>query len=83
MLCYTPTHLAPNKGGLEVSKKVQYVSAAQRAVKLCFVKLYEKLLQVWQAVVLQPIELQRRLQLFGNLQVPFIWSQVDKGGARL
>ena len=41
-----PTHLVSNKGGLEVSKKVQYVSIAQRAAKFCFVKLYEKLLQV-------------------------------------
>ena len=44
VLC--PYPLAPNKGGLEVSKKVQYVFVAQRAAKLCFVKLYEKLLQV-------------------------------------
>ena len=52
------------KGGLEISKKVQYVFVAQRAAKLCFVKLYEKLLQVLQAVVLQPIELQRHTAPF-------------------
>ena len=58
------TRMAPNKGRLEISKKVLYVFVAQRAAKLCFVKLYEKLLQVWQAVVLQPIELQRRTAPF-------------------
>ena len=35
--------LAPKKEGSEVSKKVQYISKAQRAAKFCFVKLYEKL----------------------------------------
>ena len=64
MSCYVHTCLALNKGGLEVSKKVQYVFVAQRAAKLCFVKLYEKLIQVWKAVVLQPIELQRRTATF-------------------
>ena len=62
--CSNLTLLAPNKGGLEVSKKVQYVFVAQRAAKLCFVKLYEILLQVWQAVVLQPIELKRCIAPF-------------------
>ena len=33
--------VAPNKGGLEVSKKVQYNFVAKRAAKFCFVKLHE------------------------------------------
>ena len=37
--CSNLTLLAPNKGGLEVSKKVQYVSVAQWAAKLQLVKL--------------------------------------------
>ena len=37
--CSNLTLLAPNKGGLEVSKKVQYVSVAQWAAKLQHVKL--------------------------------------------
>ena len=64
MSCCIHTRLALNKRGLEVSKKVQYISITQKAAKLCFVKLYKKLLQVWQAVALQPIELQRRTAHF-------------------
>ena len=37
--CPTLTLLPPNKGRLEVSKKVQYVSVAQWAAKLQLVKL--------------------------------------------
>ena len=37
--CSTLTLLAPNKGGLEVSKKVQFVFVAQLAAKLQLVKL--------------------------------------------
>ena len=37
--CLTPTLLSPNKGRLEVSKKVKYVSVAQWAAKLQLVKL--------------------------------------------
>ena len=37
--CSNLTLLAPNKGGFEVSKKVQYVSVAQWAAKLQLVKL--------------------------------------------
>ena len=37
--CPTLALLAPNKGGLEVSKKMQYVSVAQWAAKLQHVKL--------------------------------------------
>ena len=37
--CPTLTFLSPNKGRLEVSKKVQYVSVAQWAAKLQLVKL--------------------------------------------
>ena len=62
---------------MEVSKKVQYVSVAHRAAKLYIVKLYEKLLQVWQALVFQPIGLQTycnfletsNLLLFGGKRV--------------
>ena len=36
--CSTLTLLAPNKGGLEVSKNVQYVSVAQGAEKLELIK---------------------------------------------
>jgi len=37
--CSNRTLLAPNKGGLEVSKTMQYFSLAQRAAKLQHVKL--------------------------------------------
>ena len=37
--CPTLTLLSPNKGRLEVSKKVKYVSVAQWAAKLHLVKL--------------------------------------------
>ena len=40
--CSNLTLLAPNKGGLEVSKKVQYVSVAQRAAMLCFFEHFWK-----------------------------------------
>ena len=44
--CLTGALLFPNKGRLGVSKKVHYVSVAQRAAKLCITKVYENLLQV-------------------------------------
>ena len=57
--CSNLTLLAPNKGCLEVSKKVQYVSVAQWAAKLQLVKLGIIFCTVRRCTILQPFELQR------------------------
>ena len=57
--CSTRILLVPNKRGLGVSKKVQYVSVAQWAVKQQLVKLEVIFHKVWRCTILQPFELQR------------------------
>ena len=69
--CCTCINLAPDKYGLKVSQKMQYVTVVQRATKLCSVKLWVFPVILCQAVTLQLFELQRHTTLFESLQITF------------
>ena len=77
--CSTLTLLALDKGGLEVSKKVQYISVAQWVAKLQLVKLAVIFIKFEEAQLCSPLSYRDILHLFGNLQTPLIWSQEGMG----
>ena len=64
--------------GFESCQKGQYFPVAQRAAKLCSVKLWGFPVTLWQAAALQPFELQGCIAPFWKPSNLFLWSHEGK-----